>query len=60
MVSRAHNSKVLGDELNPQKETRNEYDTHFSLELTEAEKSDLVEYLKSLGDASVRSPKDDD
>ena len=38
----------------------NHYDTHFGLELTEAEKSDLVEYLKSLGDASVQSPKDDD
>jgi hypothetical protein len=29
----------------------NHYDTHFGLGLTEAEKSDLVEYLKSLGDA---------
>jgi hypothetical protein len=29
----------------------NHYDTLFSLGLTESEKSDLVEYLKSLGDA---------
>jgi mono/diheme cytochrome c family protein len=28
----------------------NHYDTHFGLGLTDAEKSDLVEYLKSLGD----------
>ena len=37
----------------------NHYDTHFGLGLTEREKSDLVEYLKSLGDAS-QSHKDDD
>ncbi len=30
----------------------NHYNTHFGLGLTDAEKSDLVEYLKSLGDAS--------
>jgi hypothetical protein len=28
----------------------NHYDTLFSLELTDTEKADLVEYLKSLGD----------
>jgi len=38
----------------------NHYDTHFGLGLTDSEKSDLVEYLKSLGDASTRPPKDDD
>jgi hypothetical protein len=38
----------------------NHYDTHFGLGLTNSEKSDLVEYLKSLGDASTRPPKDDD
>jgi Cytochrome c peroxidase len=32
----------------------NHYDTFFSLGLTDAEKSDIVEYLKSLGD--VASP----
>jgi len=32
----------------------NHYNAHFSLGLTDAEKSDLVEYLKSLGDAPVR------
>ena len=32
----------------------NHYNTHFSLGLTEAEKSDLVEYLKSLGDGPMR------
>ncbi len=37
----------------------NHYDTHFGLGLTDAEKSDLVEYLKSLGDAS-QPQKDDD
>jgi len=31
----------------------NHYNTHFGLGLTDAQKSDLVEYLKSLGDASV-------
>jgi hypothetical protein len=30
------------------------YNTHFSLGLTDAEKSDLIEYLKSLGDAPTR------
>ena len=30
----------------------NHYDTHFGLGLTDGEKSDLVEYLKSLGDAT--------
>jgi hypothetical protein len=34
----------------------NHYDTHFSLGLTDSEKSDLVEYLKSLGDGR----RDDD
>ena len=33
----------------------NHYDHHFGLGLTESEKSDLVEYLKSLGDASSPS-----
>ena len=37
----------------------NHYNTHFGLGLTEREKSDLVEYLKSLGDAP-QSHKDDD
>ena len=37
----------------------NHYDTLFSLELTDGEKSDLVEYLKSLGDTS-QPRKDDD
>jgi hypothetical protein len=36
----------------------NHYDTHFGLGLTDGEKSDLVEYLKSLGDAPV--PRDGD
>ena len=36
----------------------NHYDTHFGLGLTDAEKADLVEYLKSLGDAVV--PKSDE
>ena len=31
----------------------NHYDTHFALGLTDAEKSDLVEYLKSLGDTAL-------
>ena len=31
----------------------NHYDTRFGLGLTDAEKSDLVEYLKSLGDAAL-------
>jgi len=31
----------------------NHYNTRFSLGLTDAQKSDLVEYLKSLGDASM-------
>jgi len=34
----------------------NHYDTFFSLGLTDREKSDLVEYLKSLGDAPLPSP----
>jgi hypothetical protein len=39
----------------------NHYDTLFSLQLTDAEKSDLIEYLKSLGDAAVpQRDKDDD
>ena len=38
----------------------NHYDTHFGLGLTDREKSDLVEYLKSLGDAPTQSPKDGD
>jgi len=39
----------------------NHYDTLFSLGLTDGEKSDLVEYLKSLGDAALpKPPKDDD
>ncbi|HET6594962.1 MAG TPA: hypothetical protein VFG81_05035 [Anaerolineales bacterium] len=36
----------------------NHYDTHFGLGLTDAEKSDLVEYLKSLGEDTW--PKEDD
>jgi hypothetical protein len=36
----------------------NHYDTLFSLGLSDGEKSDLVEYLKSLGDASM--PRKDD
>jgi hypothetical protein len=31
----------------------NHYDTHFGLGLADAEKSDLVEYLKSLGDTAL-------
>ena len=38
----------------------NHYDALFGLGLTEAEKSDLVEYLKSLGDAAPQAPGDDD
>lgn len=38
----------------------NHYDTHFGLGLTDAEKSDLVEYLKSLGDAAMPQRDDDD
>jgi hypothetical protein len=39
----------------------NHYDTLFSLGLTDGEKSDLVEYLKSLGEAAPTShPKKDD
>lgn len=38
----------------------NHYDTHFGLGLTEREKSDLVEYLKSLGDTSQPHKDDDD
>ena len=38
----------------------NHYDTHFGLGLTDREKSDLVEYLKSLGDAPTQHPKDGD
>lgn len=38
----------------------NHYDTHFGLGLTDAEKSDLVEYLKSLGDAAQPQRGDDD
>ena len=34
----------------------NHYDTLFSLGLTDSEKSDLVEYLKSLGDAPTPNP----
>lgn len=34
----------------------NHYDAHFGLGLTEAEKADLAEYLKSLGDAPVAKP----
>ena len=34
----------------------NHYNTHFQLGLTNAEKSDLVEYLKSLGDAPMPEP----
>jgi hypothetical protein len=37
----------------------NHYDTLFSLKLTDGEKSDLVEYLKSLGDAALpQNPKE--
>ncbi|HSL46960.1 MAG TPA: hypothetical protein VK897_26220 [Anaerolineales bacterium] len=34
----------------------NHYDAHFGLGLTNREKSDLVEYLKSLGDVSLPPP----
>ena len=37
----------------------NHYDTHFGLGLTDTEKSDLVEYLKSLGDAAQPRREDD-
>jgi hypothetical protein len=36
------------------------YDTLFSLGLSNREKSDIVEYLKSLGDAPLQTPKDED
>jgi hypothetical protein len=36
----------------------NHYDTLFSLGLTDAEKSDLIEYLKSLGDVSMPDKND--
>lgn len=36
----------------------NHYDAHFGLGLTDREKSDLVEYLKSLGDVPVQVPRD--
>jgi hypothetical protein len=32
----------------------NHYDAHFALDLSDAEKADLIEYLKSLGDTTVR------
>jgi cytochrome c peroxidase len=35
------------------------YDTHFGLGLSDDEKSDLVEYLKSLGDGPRRDDDDD-
>ena len=38
----------------------NHYDTLFSLGLTDRDKSDLVEYLKSLGDAPTEAPTTDD
>ena len=38
----------------------NHYNTHFGLGLTDNEKSDLVEYLKSLGDAPGPHPPIDD
>jgi len=38
----------------------NHYDTLFSLGLTDGERSDLVEYLKSLGDAAPQSQRGDD
>jgi hypothetical protein len=38
----------------------NHYDAHFGLGLTNQEKSDLVEYLKSLGDAPPAEDRDDD
>jgi hypothetical protein len=37
----------------------NHYDSLFSLQLTDGEKADLVEYLKSLGDVKPQDPKDD-
>jgi hypothetical protein len=36
----------------------NHYDTLFNLGLTDQEKADLVEYLKSLGDVPVQAPED--
>jgi hypothetical protein len=36
----------------------NHYDHHFGLGLTESEKADLVEYLKSLGDATLHQKAD--
>jgi cytochrome c peroxidase len=33
----------------------NHYNEHFQLGLSEAEKADLVEFLKSLGDVAARS-----
>ena len=38
----------------------NHYDTLFALGLTDREKADLIEYLKSLGDAPTQPPKDGD
>jgi hypothetical protein len=38
----------------------NHYDTLFDLKLTDGEKSDLVEYLKSLGDVALPQPSKDD
>ena len=38
----------------------NHYDKLFSLNLTDGEKSDLVEYLKSLGDVALPQTNDDD
>jgi hypothetical protein len=38
----------------------NHYDTLFSLGLTDDEKSDIVEYLKSLGDVPMRESGNDD
>jgi len=38
----------------------NHYDTLFSLGLTDGERSDLVEYLKSLGDAAPQGQRGDD
>jgi hypothetical protein len=37
----------------------NHYDSLFSLQLTDGEKADLVEYLKSLGDVKPQDPEDD-
>jgi hypothetical protein len=38
----------------------NHYDTFFGLGLTDGEKSDLIEYLISLGDAAWTNPGGDD